>query len=106
MSSYIDSGELTKSGENSLKILLRNLEKDKERGLTLTTRHEEIETVISKINHILNDEHDWEWDFDNFNDAVIKEIDTIGIPVKCSFCGLYGTEWWEYSNTFLIACEY
>ena len=50
-----------------------------------------------KTNQTLCD-HDWEWNYDCFEDAVIKEFDTIGIPVKCRKCGLEATEWWSYAT--------
>jgi len=42
--------------------------------------------------------HDFRWNYDCFEDAVIFEADTIGIPVKCRDCGKEGIEWWCYSS--------
>jgi hypothetical protein len=43
-------------------------------------------------------EHEWQWSFDDFNDAKILEGDTLGIPVQCISCGKEAIEWWTYSN--------
>lgn len=45
-----------------------------------------------------NCEHDFRWNYDCFEDAVIKDTFGIGIPVKCRKCGLEGIEWYIYSN--------
>jgi len=41
--------------------------------------------------------HDWHNNYDCFEDAVIRGIDDMGIPVKCENCKLEGIEWWTYS---------
>ena len=43
-------------------------------------------------------EHNFKWSYDCFEDAVIKEVDCIGIPVRCEKCGLEAIEWYCYSS--------
>ena len=37
-------------------------------------------------------EHEWEWSYDCFEDAVVRGRDELGIPVKCKICGATGIE--------------
>jgi len=53
---------------------------------------------MKKQNKQKNCEHDWHWNYDCFEDAVEKDVDGIGIPVKCSICGKEGIEWYLWSN--------
>ena len=43
-------------------------------------------------------EHEWQYNYDCFEDARIFEMDTLGIPVKCSKCDVEGIEWWVFSR--------
>jgi len=43
--------------------------------------------------------HNWQWDYDCFEDAVIKSKHSIGIPVRCSKCGKKGFQ--HYIKSFL-----
>ena len=51
-------------------------------------------------------EHDWRWHYDCFEDARILDTDdkgaVIGIPVKCTLCGLEGIEWYVYSHVQVV----
>ena len=42
--------------------------------------------------------HDWNWNYDCLDDALIHSNNSIGIPVKCSKCGAEGIKWYNFST--------
>lgn len=43
-------------------------------------------------------DHNWKWRYDLSEDTVMKEFDTIGIPVRCKKCAKSGIMWFAYSS--------